>query len=116
MDEEMKRLVCRMVAGLVASDEEFDDAERAFLDKVLRKFEIPESEWDAIFPLVEPDEAASAMRTLDPATQREAFELLVEGALADGKIVAEEAAYMRVIGDAIGMDPATLNARIQVTG
>ncbi|MEN9577574.1 MAG: hypothetical protein RJA70_583 [Pseudomonadota bacterium] len=115
MDEEMKRLVCRMVAGLVASDEDFDDSERAFLDKVLTQFEVPEDEWGAIFPLVEPEEAATAMRSLDTDTQRVTFELLMEGALADGKIAPEEATYLRLIGEAIGMDAASLDARVKVT-
>ncbi len=113
MDEETKRLVCRMVAGLVASDEDFDDREREFVDKVLKQFGIPESEWDAIFPLVEPEEAASVMAGLDSTAQKEGFELLIEAAMADGKIVEEEVDYISIIGRAIGLSDAELEQRLQ---
>jgi uncharacterized tellurite resistance protein B-like protein len=113
MDEQTKRLVCRMVAGLVASDEDFADAERAFLDKVLAQFGIPEHEWDAIFPLVDPEEAAQTMRSLDAMTQKEAFELLLEGAMADGKVVDEERAYLKLIGNAIGLDDSAVSDRLK---
>ena len=83
MDEKTKRLACRMVAGLVASDEDFDDAERTFLDKVLRQFGVPEEEWDAIFPLLDHEEANETIRALDKVTQKEVFELLLEAAMAE---------------------------------
>ena len=113
MDEETKRLVCRMIAGLVASDEDFEDSERAFLDKVLKQFGIPEEEWDAIFPLEEAEEAGRKMAALEATAQKEGFELLMEAALADGKIVDEEVAYISAVGRAIGLSDDTLQARLK---
>lgn len=103
MTEETKRVVCRMVAGLVAVDDDFDETERTFIDKVLGQFGVPEEEWDAIFPLLDHDEAEAAIKTLDKSTQKEVFALLTEAAMADGKIVEEERAYLRVVGGAIEM-------------
>lgn len=113
MDDETKRIACRMVAGLVASDEDFADSERNFLDKVLHQFGIPESEWDAIFPLLEHEEAEKTIRALDPMAQKETFELLLEAALVDGIIADEERSYLNVIGKAIGMTDDQLNARLK---
>lgn len=112
MDERAKRVVCRMIAGLVASDDDFDDSERLFVDKVLARFGIPESEWDAIFPLVEHDEAEAALRTLDESAQRETFELLLQAAHADGHIAESERAYLELVGRAIGLTEEAIDDRI----
>lgn len=116
MDEESKRVVCRMVAGLVASDEDFDDSEREFVDKVLQRFEIPETEWDAIFPLLEHDEAEAAIRNLDEESQNQTFELLLEAAYADGRIVEAERDYLRLVGRAIGLTDDAVDERISRRG
>lgn len=112
MDDQTKRVVCRMVAGLVASDEDFSDSERHFLDKVLKQFGIPESEWDAIFPLVEHDEAVDAIQELDPVAQKETFELLLEAALVDSEVTSEERAYLSAVGVAMGMNDGEVTSRI----
>jgi uncharacterized tellurite resistance protein B-like protein len=112
MDEQAKRVVCRMIAGLVAGDEDFADSEREFLDKVLQRFEIPEAEWDAIFPLLEHDEAEAALRELDPATQRETFELLLQAAQVDGHIADSERAYLRLVGGVIGLSEQDVDERL----
>lgn len=112
MDEQSKRVVCRMVAGLVAGDDDFDDDEREFVDKMLQRFGIPETEWDAIFPLVEHDEAEAAIRGLDEASQSETFQLLLEAAHADGRIVDSERDYLKTVGRAIGLSDDSVEARI----
>jgi uncharacterized tellurite resistance protein B-like protein len=112
MDEATKRVACRMIAGLVATDEDFSDSERLFLDKVLQQFGIPESEWDAIFPLLDHDAAEEAIRELDPAAQKEIFELLIEAALVDGTVAPEERAYIDVVGGAIGLVDAEIERRL----
>ena len=81
MDNTTKRLVCRMVAGMVVTDDDFSDTERAFVDRMLHRFEIPASDWQAIFPLIDREEAATAMRSLAPDDQRQAFGLLLEAAM-----------------------------------
>jgi hypothetical protein len=108
MDEQTKRTACRMIAGLVAADDDFSESERRFLDKVLERFDIPESEWDAIFPLLEYDEAEAAIRTLAPDAQRETFLLLLDAARVDGVISVDERKYLELIGHAIGMSDSDL--------
>ncbi len=113
MDDETKRLLCRMVAGLVASDEEFTDSERAFVEKVLGEFGIPEEEWDAIYPLVDPDEARSEIAKLNGTAREMAVNLLVQAAAADGKIVEEELRYLNSVVDAMAVHPSVIEFRLR---
>ncbi len=113
MDDDTRRLLCRMVAGLVASDEEFTDTERAFVEKVLGEFGIPEEEWDAIYPLVDPEEARSEIAKLNGAARETAVNLLVQAAAADGKIVAEELNYLHSVVDAMSVHKSVVEFRLR---
>ncbi len=113
MDDETKRLLCRMVAGLVASDEEFTDSERAFVEKVLGEFGIPEEEWDAIYPLVDPDEARAEIAKLNGTAREMAVNLLVQAAAADGKIVEEELRYLNSVVDAMAVHSSVIEFRLR---
>ncbi len=112
VDDDTKRLICRMVAGLVASDEDFTDTERAFVEKVLGEFGIPESEWDAIFPLVEPDQAREEIAKLNGAAREMAINLLVQAAAADGKIVDEERQYLSAVAEAMAIHQSVIEFRL----
>lgn len=113
MNEETKRLVCRMVAGLVASDEEFTDSEREFVEKVMGQFGIPKSEWDAIFPLVEPEEASAEIAALNGTARELTMNLLVQAAAADGVIADEEVAYLNAVADAMGVHQQVVEFRLR---
>jgi tellurite resistance protein len=112
IDDETKRLICRMVAGLVASDEDFTETERTFVEKVLANFGIPEEEWDAIFPLVSPAEARNEISKLTGAARETAVNLLVQAAAADGKIVAEEREYLDAVADAMSIHSTVMEFRL----
>lgn len=113
MDDALRRQICRLIAGLIVSDDDLDEKEDAFLDRLLGRFEIPLSDRDLIFPIVDRSEATEAIRELPPEAQQEAMTLLIEAAAADGKIVAEERAYLETVAVALGIDIARLNERIQ---
>lgn len=112
MDDYTKRLICRMVAGLVASDEEFTDTERAFVEKVLSEFGIPESEWEAIYPLVDPVQARDEIAKLPSAARELAINLLVQAAAADGKIVDEERQFLDAVADAMSIHSSVIEFRL----
>lgn len=113
MEEALRRQVCRLIAGLVVSDDDLDEKEDAFIDRMLNRFQIPLSERDSIFPIVDRSEAAEAMKTLSPEAQQEAMTLLIEAAAADGKIAPEERAYLTTVATVIGVDDSALEARVQ---
>lgn len=110
MDEPLRHKVCRLIAGLVVSDDDFSPEEEAFIDRVLVRFEIGDRE--AIFPIVAHDEAAAEVRELPPAVQEEMMSLLLEAAVADGRVVDEERAYLHAVGEAMALAAAAVDERI----
>lgn len=111
MDAELRVTVCRLVAGLVVSDDDFSPEEEAFIERMLVRFGIGDCE--VIFPIVDRSEAAASVRALPPAVQEEAFAVLLEAAVADGKIADEERAYLHVVGTAMGLSAAVVEERVE---
>jgi uncharacterized tellurite resistance protein B-like protein len=113
MDIDLRRQMCRLVAGLVVSDDDLDEKEDALINRLLARFGIPPEERDSIFPIVDRSEAAAAIRELPIEAQREAFDLLVEAAVADGKVVAEEKAYLATVAAVLDISDDDVQARIK---
>ncbi len=112
MDESQRRRVCQLIAGMVVADDDLDDAEDAFINKMLVRFGIPLEEREVIFPIIDAAEAAASIMTLPEAVRAEAFGLLIEAACADGQVVSEEREYLETVAETLGL-AADLNARIQ---
>ena len=112
MDKELSHRVCRLIAGLVVSDDDLDAAEDAFLDRLLERFGIPAAERDLIFPIVDRSEAADAVKELPSDVQQEALSLLVAAASADGKIVREERDYLHTVAGAMGVSIEEIDRRL----
>ena len=112
MDKELRTNICRLIAGIVVADDDLEPAEEAFLDKMLAKFEIPASERDAIFPIVDRDEAAATIRALPKPAQAEALTLLIAATAADGAVAPEERAYLDAVASELGVTGADLDKRL----
>jgi len=112
MDESIRRKVCRLIAGIVVSDEDLSPQEDAFVDRMLERFGIPLAEREVIFPIIDSSEAVDAMRDLDPALRTEAFGLLVEAAAVDGSIAPEELTYLETVSDVVGVSRDELGDRL----
>ena len=112
MDKELRRSICRLIAGLVVADDDLEPAEDAFVDKMLAKFEIPPEERDTIFPIVDRSEAAETIRQLPKEAQTMALDLLIEATVADGVVAPEEKAYLEAVGHELGISPAELDKRV----
>ncbi len=110
MDAELRTTVCRLVAGLVVSDDDFSPEEEDFITRILVRFGIDDRQ--LIFPIVDRSEAAAAVRALPPAVQEEALDVLIEAAVSDGKVVEEERVYLRVVGWAMGLAAGAVDARV----
>jgi uncharacterized tellurite resistance protein B-like protein len=111
MDLDSRLKICQLVAGIVISDDILDASEEAFLDRLLQSFGI-ESGRDAVFPLVDRDEAAAQIKGLPKDAQDEAMRLLIEAACVDGQIAPEERDYLRAVAAAVGVDDAVLARRV----
>ena len=112
MDVEMRHTVCRLIAGLVVADDDLAPEEDAFIDRLLARFGVPAGDRDTIFPIVDRTEAAVKIRELPAAVQEEALKLLLEAAVADGKVVDEERDYLRSVGEALGLGEAAVDKRL----
>jgi uncharacterized tellurite resistance protein B-like protein len=112
VDKELRTKICRLLAGLVVADDDLEPAEEAFLDKMLAKFDIPASERDSIFPIVDRAEAAETIRQLPLDAQSMALSLLIEATVADGVVAPEERAYLDAVGQELGVTGPDLEKRI----
>jgi uncharacterized tellurite resistance protein B-like protein len=112
VDKEMRRNICRLIAGLVVADDDLEPSEEAFLDKLLAKFEIPASERDSIFPIVDRDEAAQTIRDLPKEAQAMALTLLIEATVADGVVKREERDYLDAVANELGVAGSDLERQI----
>ena len=112
MDDSVRRNVCRLIAGIVVSDEDLSPEEDAFVDRMLERFGIPLSEREVIFPIVDSTEAADAMKALEPAVRLEAFDLLLAAAAADGSIAPEELTYLEAVSDIVGVSRDELSDKL----
>lgn len=112
MDQATSRQICRLIAGVVVSDEDLDPKEEAFVDRMLERFGIPASERAVVFPIVDSDEAAGAIRALPQSVRMEAFGLLIEAAAADGAIAPEELTYLEKVADALEVSRDELADRL----
>jgi uncharacterized tellurite resistance protein B-like protein len=112
MDETIRRKVCRLIAGIVVSDEDLSPQEDEFVDRMLDRFGIPRAEREVIFPIIDASEAAQAMKELDEDLRTEAFGLLVEAAAVDGSIAPEELGYLEAVADVAGVSRDALSDRL----
>lgn len=112
MDDVLRRKVCRLIAGIVVSDEDLSPQEDAFVDRMLERFGIPKEEREVIFPIVDATEAAGAMRELPEDFRLEAFGLLVDAAAADGSIAPEELGYLEAVSDVVGVSRDALSDKL----
>jgi uncharacterized tellurite resistance protein B-like protein len=112
MDDSVRRSVCRLIAGIVVSDEDLSPEEDVFVNRMLERFGIPLSEREVIFPIIDSSEAADSMRALAPEVQKEAFQLLIEAAAADGSIAPEELSYLEAVASVVGASSDELGDRL----
>jgi uncharacterized tellurite resistance protein B-like protein len=112
MDEELRRKVCRLIAGIVVSDEDLSPQEDVFVDRMLERFGIPKAEREVIFPIIDASEAATAVMELPAEVRSEAFGLLIEAAAIDGSIAPEELGYLETVADAIKVSRDDLSDKL----
>lgn len=113
MDQATRQRICRLVAGIVISDDVLDSKEEAFVDRMITSFGLGEANRDVIFPLVDTKEAADEMRQLPREAQDEAFRLLIEAAAIDGEVVPEERAYLKAVAEVLGVSTDETERRLQ---
>ncbi len=113
MDQETRQKVCRLIAGIVVVDDDLDDAEDDFINRMLTRFGLSQDQRDELFPIMDAEEAAREFAGLTPEVQKEAFALLVQAVAADKKYVEEERRYLHAVGKMIGLSPADIDENVK---
>jgi uncharacterized tellurite resistance protein B-like protein len=104
--------VCRLIAGIVISDDDLDEKEEAFIDRMVERFGLADEDRDALFPIVDADEAVSEIKAFPEEVRTETLRLLIDAAVADGKVVDEEKAYLVAVAGAMGVSESDLDIRV----
>jgi len=112
MDENTRRMVCRLIAGIVVVDDDLDESEDMFLDRMLAQFGLTSDERDVLFPIMDAKEAAIEFLALPPAVHMEALDLLVQAASIDGRYADEEREYLHSVCAVVGVDPVQVDRRV----
>ncbi len=112
MDEPTRRKICQLVAGIIIADDILTDKEEAFVDRMIKSFEIDDPKRESIFPIVDHAEAAEQIKELPKSAQDETLRLLIEAACVDGEIQPEERAYLDAIAAVLAVPEGELERRL----
>ncbi len=112
MDEDTRRKVCRLIAGIVVVDDDLDETEDRFIDRMLVQFSLSSEERDALFPIMDSKEAADEFRSLAPDVRFQALDLLLQAAAVDGRYAEEEKKYLHAVSDVVGISADEIDKRV----
>jgi uncharacterized tellurite resistance protein B-like protein len=112
VDDQLRKEVCRLIAGILIADYELDPKEDEFLDRLFRAMRLPATERLAMKPVESRGEAAALMRRLSENARKAALSLLFEAAAADGIIHDDERAYVHAIAEELGMSAADVDRKL----
>ncbi|HZS39367.1 MAG TPA: TerB family tellurite resistance protein [Polyangia bacterium] len=102
MDNRVAR--CHLLAEVLAADGIMTDDERALLERHLANHELSEEEKREVRDFQDPGGAIAVLRERPSVEKQEIVDQLVEAALADGKLTANETAAVKRIAHALGLD------------
>ena len=94
---------CHLLADVLAADGIMTDDERNLLEQHLARYQLTDEERDQVRHFEGAGDAASALRGLPAQERQQVLDELVEAALADGKLTAQETAAVKRIADALGL-------------
>ena len=112
MDEDTRRTVCRLIAGIVVVDDDLDETEDKFIDRMLQHFSLSSEERDALFPIMDAKEAADEFKGLPNEVRFQAFDLLIQAAAIDGRYAEEEKGYLHAVAEVIGIAADEVDKRV----
>jgi uncharacterized tellurite resistance protein B-like protein len=95
---------CHLIAEVLSADGRMTDEERALLDIHVARAELSEEQSDRVRHFEGASGAALALRALPEEERRVIVDELVEAALADGKLTANETAAVKRIAALLGLE------------
>jgi uncharacterized tellurite resistance protein B-like protein len=112
VDIEERSKVCDLIEAVVAADGVVSEAERAFLRKVVERFGLSTADRADRIMTSDLGRTTTTLRTLPPDAQARVMALLVEAAVADGRIEPEERALLLASAASLGIEAGALEERI----
>jgi uncharacterized tellurite resistance protein B-like protein len=112
VDVEERAKVCELIEAVIAADGVIADEERDFLQRVVDRFGLSESDRADRVVMSDLGRTTATLRTLAPDVQTRVMALLVEAAVVDGKVVPEERALLLASAAALGIEASALEERI----
>ena len=112
MDPKQSLTVCQLVAGMIARDNILERAERQFLNRVIARMGLSVHDVDDILPILEPAEAVARFQALPEEARAATLEMLLEAAMADGKVVEPEREMLVAVAAVMGVDREQIDAAI----
>jgi uncharacterized tellurite resistance protein B-like protein len=114
VNDQLRKDVCRVIAGILIADYDLDAKEDEFLDRLFRQMRLPDIERSSVQPVQSKSEAAAMMRRLPPDAQDLAFTLLLEAAVVDGTVSDDEREYVYTIADELGISQKEVDEKIDL--
>lgn len=92
-----------VVASVLAADGHMDDAERAFLHRLLDRLELDAEERDRVLHFEGAEGARDVVQVLPEPERRAILDDVIEAVLADGKITPLEQRQVQRIAEMLGL-------------
>jgi tellurite resistance protein len=112
VEVEDREKVVELIEQVIAADGIITDDEREFLRRVIERFGLSEEERADRVVQSDPGRATRTLRTFSPDDQARVMALLVDAAVADGKVEPEERALLLASAAALGIEACALEERI----
>jgi len=112
LDSVYARRVCELIAGILLTDGEFHPSENDLLVRMFQGFGIPMEREVVLSPTLTGTAAAKAISELPDEVQQAALELLIDAAIADGKVVPTEQQYLEEVAEAMDITKEQLEEKI----
>jgi uncharacterized tellurite resistance protein B-like protein len=112
VDDQLRKEVCRLVAGILIADYDLDPKEDEFLERLIRHMHLSPADRLALRPVESRSEAAAMMRRLPSEARDLALSLLFEAAVADGTVHDDERAYVHAIAEELGMSADAVDQKL----
>jgi uncharacterized tellurite resistance protein B-like protein len=113
VDDQLRKDVCRLIAGILIADYDLDPREDEFLDRLFRMMKFPDIERSSIKPVSGKSEAAAMMRRLPPDARDLALSLMLEAAVADGTVHDDEREYVHTIAEELGLSKDDIDDKLE---
>lgn len=103
---------CELVAGVLHADGVVRSEERAFLDRIYARFNLPPEAREDLKPIADAGQASASLRALPDELKRRVMALLIEAAVVDAVVHPAERTFLLIAAAALGVDADVVETRI----